>query len=255
MTIRSMPRGLGLLALLLLAFPMAAGAAESGAPYKIRVNLAFFAGFQRYSMTEFNAGIDDVNAALQTDPDLAELGFKLDPLRGGSGLGAGIRVWPRERFMIAGDYTHLSGASSISVPVSTQAGAPALKAKAGVPAQSIGLTVGYFLYKPWASLDLGVGVGGAYYICDGELEFSFPTYHEKTDLHGTGFGVHGMVLGDLRLSDTVHFEAALGYRHAKTTDLRYRGVAILNADGSKLLADYSGLIARFGIDIPFGPVK
>lgn len=255
MTIRSMPRGLGLLAVLLLALPTNSRAQEPGGPYKVRVNLAFFAGIQRYKMADINSGVESINATFQSDPDLAALGFKLDPLRGGSGLGAGIRVWPRERIMIAGDYTHLSGASSVDLPLSTQAGAPALKAKAGVPAQSIGLTVGYFLYKPWASLDLGLGVGGAYYICDGAFEFSFPAFHEKTDLHGTGFGVHGMVLGDLRISDAVHFEAAVGYRRAKTTDLQYRGVALLNADGSKSRADYSGLITRFGIDIPFGPVK
>jgi hypothetical protein len=253
---RSLPRGLALLTLLVLAAPMAVQAQEPAGPFRPRVTLAFFAGVQRYKMTDVNDAIGFINATFQSDPDLTALGLKLDPLNGGTGIGGGIRVWPRENVMIAGDYTRLPGSSSVDIPLSSQPGAPSLKARAAVPAQSVGLTVGYFFYHPWPSLHVGAGVGGAYYICDGRYEFAFPNFHEKTDLHGTGFGAHGMLLGDLRVSEIVHFEAAVGYRLAKTTDLEYRDVPVLNVDGvTKAKADYSGLITRIGLTLPFGPVK
>jgi hypothetical protein len=256
MKIRSMPRAMALLTLLALAVPTAVRAQEPAGPYRTRVTLAFFAGMQRYKMTDVNDAITFINDTFQSDPGLAALGLKLDPLNGGGGLGGGIRVWPRENILIAADYTRLTGGSSVNIPLTNQPGAPSLKANADLPAQSLGLTVGYFFYRPTAALRVGAGVGGAYYICDGKYEFSFPGFHEKTELHGTGFGAHGMLLGDWRVSEIVHFEAALGYRLAKTTDLESRGVLVLNPDGvTKSKADYTGLITRIGLTIPFGPVK
>ncbi|HEY7728959.1 MAG TPA: hypothetical protein VID50_10965, partial [Candidatus Eisenbacteria bacterium] len=246
---------LGALALLIAFLPAAGRAAEPGDPFKVRVNLAFFAGLQRYSMSDVNEGIDQLNAAFQSNPILAASGLRLHSFHGGAGIGAGIRVWPRERILIAADYQHLTGKSSSTVPVSSQPGAPSFKAKAAVPAQAIELTAGYFFYRPWTALRVGVGAGAAYYICDGRYEFAAPGAHAKTELHGTGVGFHGLVLGDLHVSDTIQFEAAVGYRRAKTTDLEDRGVKLILVDGSKARADYSGLITRVGIDIPFGPVK
>jgi hypothetical protein len=255
MTIRRLPRGLAVCAAMLLALPAAGRAAEPAAVHRTRVDLALFFGAQHYKMGDLNAGINAVNAALQSVPGVAGTGFKLKDLKGGGGVGGGIRVWPRENLVIEGDWMRLTGASTASVPLSAQPGAPALKGRAAAPGQSLGLTVGYFFFRPLKNLGVGVGAGGAYYICDGEYEFSFPNFHERINLHGTGFGAHGLVLADLRLSNIVHLEGAAGYRLAKTGGLKNRGVPLYNADGSEFKADYSGLITRFGLDIPFGPVK
>lgn len=255
MTIRRLPRGLAVFAAILLAMPAAGRAAEPAAVHRTRVDLAFFFGPQHYKMGDVNAGIDAANLSLQSVQGIAGTGFKLDALKRGGAVGGGIRVWPRENLVIEGDWMRLTGASTANVPLSAEPGAPALKGRAAAPGQSLGLTVGYFFFRPLKNLDLGVGAGGAYYICDGEYEFSFPNFHQRVNLHGTGFGAHGLVLADLRLSNIVHLEGAAGYRLAKTRGLENRGIPLYNADGSDLKADYSGLITRFGLDIPFGPVK
>jgi hypothetical protein len=255
MTLRSTLRGAAVLGLLLATLPPAARAADPGDPWKVRVNLAFFAGIQKYSMSDINDEIEAVNADVHSNPTTSDADFNMDPLRGGMGLGAGVRVWPRERIVVMADWTRLTGSSSDIAPINDQPGAPSLKVKTAVPAQSVGLTVGYFFYRPLTKLHVGVGLGGAYYICDGDYETTYPGYHSKIELHGTGFGAHGLLLGDLRLSNVVRLEAAVGYRMAKTTDLKHAGVVQLNADGSKTQVDYSGLVTRVGIDIPFGPVK
>ena len=255
MTIRSMPRGLAVLGLLLAMLPAAARAADTADPRKIRVNLAFYFGPQHYSMSDVNDGIEETNAAFQEDPALGPSGIQLPQLHGGLGLGAGIRVWPRDRIVIAADYSRLNGSTSATAPLNAQPGAPTVKAKVGVPAHSLGLTVGYFFYRPLAKLRVGAGVGAAYYIADGEAEVTYPGFHAKSELHGTGVGAHVLLLGDLRVSDIVQFEAAIGYRHALTTDLEDRGTTLYNEDGSKMQADYSGIVSRIGIDIPFGPVR
>jgi hypothetical protein len=255
MTMRGMPRGLAFLGLLLATLPAPARAADAADPYRIRVNLAFYAGVQRYSMSDVNDAIDATNTEIRTNPVTAQSGVAMSHYHGGMGVGAGLRVWPRDRILIAADYGYLSGASSASGLFNTQPNAPSLKLKFGVPAQSLGLTAGYFFYKPSASLDVGLGAGAAYYIGNGVSEVTYPGFHQREELHGTGIGVHGLLLGDLRLSNTVRLEAALGYRRAKTKDLKANGITLLNADGSKTQADYSGIVSRIGIDIPFGPVK
>ena len=257
MTIRSTPRGLAILGLLLAMLPAAARAADSAdaAPQRMRVHLAFYFGPQHYSLSDVNDAIQEANKDFRSNPSLSQSGIQLPSLHGGIGVGAGIRVWPREEVVIAGDYTHLSGTTSASAPLNAQPGAPTVKTRVSTPAHSLGLTVGYFFYRPWSSLRVGAGLGGAYYIADGETELTYPGFHDKSEMHGTGFGAHALILGDLKISNIVQFEAAVGYRHAKTRDLEDRGATLYNTDGSKAQADYSGIVTRVGIDIPFGPPR
>lgn len=255
MTTRSPFRILAMATLLLLAAPVASRAAEDAPeePYKVRVNLAFFLGPQRYDMGDINKDIAATNAEFRAEPVLAAAGLELKDITSGFAYGTGIRVWPRRNVVLAFDYQRLTGSSSASVPVSSTPGAPSFRAEMRVPAQSLGLNVGYLFDWPSRKFRLGPLAGASYYICGGAGEVSFPGYHVVVEEHGKGFGAQGMVLADYALSGTVQIEAALGYRMGKTRDLKDRSTKLLNADGSNMQADYKGLITRFGVNIPFGP--
>ena len=246
---------LALLALLVaLPCPRPARAADPpSASRPIRVDLAIFAGPQGYKMADVNQVIDAGNAEILTDPVAGASGLHLAAISRGSSLGTGVRVWPKENIVIAADYIYLKSNSDDNVPVNSNPGAPKLKAQVASPAQSIGLTLGYYFLRPRHWIRVGAGVGGAYYICKGHVGLSYPWFQETHELHGTGFGAHGMVLGDIRISDRIHLETALGYRVAKTRDLKDAGVVLYNADGSKSRADYTGFLSRLGLDVPFGP--
>ena len=256
MMTRSMSRALTLAALLLLAAPASSRAAEGAPeePYKVRVNLAFFVGPQSYAMDDINETVvAGRNAWFESLPAVAASGLHLEELTSGFGIGAGVRVWPRRNVMIGFDWQSLKGSTSASVPVSSVPGAESFNAEVKTPAQTLGLNVGYLFDWPSRKFRLGAAGGATYYICSGASVVSFPAYHETVELNGEGFGVQGMALVDYTISGTLQMEAALGYRTGKTSDLEDDGVKTLNPDGSEAQADYSGLMLRIGLDIPFGP--
>ena len=253
MTIRSTSRVLALAALLLFAAPAASRAAETGEPHKVRVTLAFFTGFQGYSMDAINDHIASRNAEFEAEPLLAAAGLELDDLKSGSAFGAGIRVWPRRELVLAADYQRMGGSSSASVPVSGTPGAPSFKAEVKAPAQTVSLSVGYLVDWPSKTIRFGAAAGGMYILCDGASVLSFPGYKETVELRGDGFGFQGLALADFHVSDTIQFEVGLGYRSGKTGALENLGTVVLNPDGSEIKADYSGIVTRFGINVPFGP--
>lgn len=257
MMTRSTLRALALASLLFLPLAAPSRAAEGAPeePYKTRVNLAFFYGSQSYAMDDINAKVADMNHAFDQNPQVAAAGLHLEDLTSGSGIGAGIRVWPTRNWILSFDYQKLKGSTNASVPISATPGADAYNTEVKVPAASLGLNAGYMFDWPSPTFRLGAAAGGSYYICRGAAIVSFPDYGQTVELHGEGFGAQGMALVDYALSGTVQLEAALGYRVAKTSDLKNNGVTVLNADGSDAQADYTGMLIRVGIDIPFGPTK
>ena len=255
MTTRSMPRALALVLLLLLAAPAASRAAEGAPeePYKVRVNLAFFFGTQSYAMGDINDEVARRNAEFESIPPVAAAGLHLDDLTSGSGIGVGVRVWPRRNVLIGFEWQSLKASTSASVPVNTLPGADSYNAEVKAPAQSLGLNVGYMSDWPSRKFRVGAAGGASYYLCRGASIVSFPGYREEIELHGEGLGVQAMALADYVISGTIQMEAGLGYRTGKTSDLVNEGVKVLNADGSDAQADYSGMFMRIGLDIPFGP--
>jgi hypothetical protein len=257
MTTRSTSRALALACLLLLVAPAAARAAEGAPeePYKVRVNLAIFYGTQTYAMDDVNGIVADLNDAFGQDPVVAASGLHLEDLTSGAGLGAGIRVWPKRNLLLSFDYQKLKGSTNASVPVSSTPGADSYNTEVKVPASSLGLNVGYMSDWPSRRFRLGAAAGGSYYICRGAAIMSFPDYNQTVELHGEGFGFQGMAVADYAISGAIQLEGALGYRTGSTSDLVNNGVKVLNDDGSDAQADYSGVLLRIGIDIPFGPTK
>jgi hypothetical protein len=196
--------------------------------------------------------ISAVNDEIAGIPGVSSTGLKLADLKKGSAVGAGIRVWPKANIVIMADYASLKGSSDDRVAISSSPGSPELKVQVSAPAQAIGLTVGYFFVQPRRWFRLGAGVGGAYYICNGNAGLTLTNLHEAAELRGHGFGGHAMVLGEIRLSDQIHLELAGGYRAAKTGHLTDHGAEV-TVDGAPVKADYTGGFARFGFSVPFGP--
>jgi hypothetical protein len=246
-------RALALAALLLPSAPAASRAAEAAEPYKVRVNLAFFVGPQRYSMTDINEGIAATNADFHSDPLLDAAGLELARIRSGFTYGVGIRVWPSRGTVIGFDYERLRGSTSASVPVSSTPGAPAYSAEVTSPAQVLALNLGRLYDWPSKAIRFGYSTGVSYYLCDGIARASFPGYAELVRLHSTGGGLQTFALADIALSSTLQLEAAFGYRAVNTKNLQAKGAGPLLQDVSWGRADHSGLITRIGLNIPFGP--
>ncbi len=249
-------RGTVALLALLVALPFPRPArAEDPAPagaHKIRVDIAIHVGFQKYKMGDVNQVVAARNEEIANIPGITATGLKLGDLTGGSAIGAGVRVWPTEKIVILADYASLKGSSDDKVPITSTPGSPELKMQVSAPAQTVGLTVGYFFYQPKRWFRLGAGAGGAYYVCNGISGLTLTNLHEASSLHGTGVGGHAMALGEIRVSDKIHFELAGGYRVAKTGHLTSDGVEV-TVNGSPIKADYTGAFARFGFSVPFGP--
>lgn len=225
------------LAVVLLGVPQAGRADSVGGT---RIYLAFFGGIQSYGMSDLNHEIDAVNA------DLEGSGFAVKKIRRGVGFGSGIRVWPSSRLCLLFDYIHLVASASGSgliggVPVSSSF---------ALPANGFTATAGYF--RSWHAVRYGVGGGAGYYLCKGKLEVNAGGARAFSEVKGSGPGYQALAIADIKASN-LHFEAAIGYRYAKTTSLKSNGVAILLDDGSKETADWNGLVTRFGISIPFDP--
>ncbi|HXL14647.1 MAG TPA: hypothetical protein VN972_01065 [Methylomirabilota bacterium] len=210
---------------------------ESGR--KTRVFLALFGGPQSYAMTDINHSIDQDNQVL------AGSGFTAKKITGGTGFGAGIRVWPSSKLCLLFDYNRLPASASSSALVGTTPVVESVSA----PASALMATVGYF--RPWKKIHYGIAGGAGYYICNGNVDARFGSTIIKYDLHGKGFGAHALAMADIAASRGLHFELALGYRSAKSGNLESSGTTITLDDGSHIRADWSGLTTRFGFCIPF----
>ena len=205
-----------------------------------KVYIALFGGLQTYGMSDVNDGIREGNKEVEGS------GFVVDEIRKGAGFGGGIRVWPSSRLSLSFDYMRLAAGTSsdgliVGVPVAF---------KFELPASAIMATAGYL--RSWRSVRYGLGAGGGYYICKGKIESRAGTERISFDVKGKGLGFHALAMADVRVS-SLRFETAIGYRLAKTAGLKADGVEILADDGSKVKADWNGILTRFGISIPFDP--
>jgi len=207
-----------------------------------RVSLVLFLGPQHYKMGDVNRGIETNNQAFTGS------GFQTKKLSGGTGFGAGIRVAHTSRLSLQFDYDHLAANSKAS----GLSGTVPVEEIAEMPANALLLTAA--VHRQWHGLHLGLGAGPGYYLSHGKL-----TSHvggNQTigyDLHGKGFGFHVLGLMDAALSRHLRFDFALGYRVAKTGNLKIGENDVVLSDGSTLKADWSGLTTRFGFSIPFDP--
>lgn len=214
----------------------------AGSGEKTRVFLAFFGGPQSYAMSDINRGIDEDNQLL------AGTGFTAKKIGSGTGFGGGIRVWPSSRICLLFDYNRLTASASNAGLVN---GAVPIDESVSAPANAFTATLGYF--RSWRAIHYGIGGGAGYYICNGRVDARVGAERLSYDLDGKGLGLHALALADISVSAGLHFEAALGYRSAKSGHLKSGGSAVRLDDGSRVRADWSGVAMRFGFSIPFDP--
>ena len=205
-----------------------------------KVYIALFGGPQKYSMSDVNAEIRHGNEEVEGS------GFVVDEIGGGTGFGAGIRVWPSAKLGLSFDFMRMAAATSKEARIDGVPVAVDIK----LPASALTATAGYF--RTSHRVRYGLGAGAGYYICNGKVEDRVGTERTSSDVTGKGPGFHVLAMGDIRAS-SLHFEAAIGYRAAKTNLQDEGGADVLGTDGSRLRADWTGLLTRFGFSIPFDP--
>src|SRR5438093_254766 len=165
---------------------------------------------------------------------------------GGAGFGAGIRVFPSAKLGLLFDFMRLAASTSKEARIDGMPVAVDIQ----LPASAFSATAGYF--RTTHRLRYGLGAGVGYYICNGKIEARVGTERRSSDVTAKGPGFQALAMGDIRAS-SLHFEVAIGYRSAKTNLQDEGGADVLGTDGSRLRADWSGLMTRFGFSSPFDP--
>ena len=228
-------RFLAILAILSAA-PLLSGTAFASGQWGV----GGFVGYHTYSMSDLN---DEVIAPINVV--LTGTGYSMDKITSGIGFGGGIRYRTAGNLAFGLDYERLDGSSELNVPGGSF--------KISTPADAVSATVVY--YFPSASkARFGLGGGLGLYTSSGEAKvYDSTTLQEESEsLEGSGFGVHGVGAMDLALSPVAHLEANVGYRYAKTSDLKIAGQKAVTSSGDDATLDWSGLLTRVGLTFYFG---
>lgn len=214
-----------------LMAPAPCGAAGNGGP---RVGLFVHGGYGTYAMSDVNDAIESVNA------ELAGTGLMMDEVNGGLDFGGGLRLIVNESISLSAGFERLFGSSEVSM-----AGA---SVKIKVPANAITATAEYYLPM---SGPIGVGFGGGvgYYISAAGSESSYLGASVSEDWTGSGFGLHGLVLGRIAATPAIQVDGALGYRLAVAKDVEVGGIS------SQDDLEWSGLMTRLGITVYLTPAQ
>lgn len=224
----------GVPAALAVAFLLAAGPATAEPP---QFGIGFFGGYNFYSMNDVNDDIDDTNVLF---------GTSIDKLKSGIGFGGGLRARTSPSLLLSLDYERLSA----STTGSGSDGSIVYDADLDLPANAIVAGVSYY-FPSAAKTRFGLSGGIGYYMADGTLEIAASDGINSVTLvggaSGNGIGFHGAGTLDMSLSPTVHLDAMLGYRIAKTGDLEVDGSTLSNYS-----AEWSGLMSRAGLSFYFG---
>ncbi|HEX7078222.1 MAG TPA: hypothetical protein VF363_07370 [Candidatus Eisenbacteria bacterium] len=228
---------LGSIPVLVAAALLTPGPARAAGEFGV----AFLTGFNTYAQSDLN---DELVAPINVL--LSGTGYKMDDVSNGIGFGGGLR-WrsTTSPITVAVDYERLNGNSKLSVP----GGEFEVKA----PANAFTATV-YYFFPSASRARFGFGAGGGLYSSAGSLRtYDSTTLQEETeDMKGTGVGFHGVGAADVTLSSVSHLDVSVGYRYAKTTDVKVAGTKVQNSDGSDSKLDWSGLVTRVGLSFYFG---
>jgi outer membrane protein with beta-barrel domain len=219
-----------------IALVLLCGAASPVCGQEARAfGVSVFGGYSTYSM-------GDLNDAIEEGGFFPVTSVTADEIDSGAMFGVGIRFRQSDRVSLAFDVARLLASTSGSALF---LGTP-VDGELKVPSTSVTFTVQY-LFPSSSRIRAGLGGGAGYYFCGGEASGTSSAGSRSADLDGSGFGFHGLVLGEWTLSRTVHAEIGAGYRYAKTADLEVEGSVLLNSDGSKSKVDWSGFTSKLGV--------
>ncbi len=235
----------------LLALPSMSFAKE-----KIRFGVTGFGGFNTYKMSDVN---DDF-IAFANDSLLKPNGLAtLSDIKHGLDLGGGLCAWVTKDILVSAEYERLFARSKADGNYLGTAYTFELK----IPANAISLSGGYY-FPSTSKARFGLGAGVGYYWTKatveatvGSVSFTSP---DSSEVKGHGIGFHGVGLLDYAATPQVHLGVQVGYRFAKTTELKYANDQIIYKEDpvtglettTKEKADWSGLVARGGITFLFG---
>jgi hypothetical protein len=208
---------------------------------KIQTSLILFLGPQKYKMSDINREIDLDNE------DFEGSGFELEKLSGGFGYGVGIRVVRSRRLGLELDYQRLPA----SVKHSGLAGTVPVEEDISIPAN--GFLLSAEVFRDWHRFHYGIAAGPGFYTTKGHIDAAVGTARTSIPVRGHGFGFHVLGLVDIGISRTLHFDGGVGYRMAKTGNLKVYDNDLVLEDGSSVRADWSGLTMRLGFSVPFNP--
>lgn len=222
-------RGL-LVALALLLTPLTAAAG-------VRPWLSGSIGASMFDMTDVNADISSINAAL------AGSGLQMDEVGGGMVLGAAFGMDVGNGWSFGLGFDHLAANSEV--------GDPSGRIEYDLPA-NLGRILGRYSFasggKGSGFVELAVGrVRSA-----GAVNLSVTGVGAVTgNMEGSGSSVEGSFGGTVWTAPQFALHGSVGYRHAVVNDLTVNGTPIFNAAGSRYALDYSGLFVRLGVMIAF----
>ncbi len=234
--------------LALLALPSMASAKE-----KTQFGIYGFGGYNTYKMTDLNDEISIFNQ------DLTTIGAKLDDVKHGIDLGGGLCAWVSKDILVSAEYERLFAKTSTD---GSYLGTP-YTIELKVPANAISVSGGYY-FPSTSKARFGLGAGVGYYWTKASVEATVngsPVLSDSlTEIKGHGIGFHGVGLLDYAATSQVHLGVQVGYRFAKTTELKdssdnviYKDDPVtLEATTTKLKADWSGLVARGMVTFLFG---
>jgi hypothetical protein len=192
-------------------------------------------GFDTHSMSDVNADIDNLNAAI--------FPLRMDNVTSGFAFGAALGVDITSQVSLSAHYDRLLA--------STDVGDATGSIKYDFPANVFGARVQYL--RPYGGRSsFGIGGGLGLVSAAGKVSLIVSGVGSVTgDVSGNGPVAEGFFCGDLRASDGFAIAPLLGYRYAKISETKVRGQIIYNADGSKYALDYSGLLARVMLKFGF----
>ena len=202
--------------------------------------IGVFGTYNSYDMEDLNDEIADINADLEAGGSTA----RMDEIENGIGFGGGIRYRSPGSLQFALDYERLNADSDVSDDGASF--------EVDVPANAVTATLTYLLAST-SNLRVGFAGGLGYYFTGGTITLDDGVNPpEEGDLEGSGIGYHAGAVLDVGLSDMMTLNAFAGWRQAKTGDLELDGEPVLTEDGDDATLDWSGVMAKVGINIFFG---
>lgn len=200
-----------------------------------------FAGYGSYAMQDLNKALRDYSLL---DPTFTGHG---EEISGGLSAGGGVRARVSNRVSLSAEAAWMDAKSKGATTIDGLDYAVLLD----VPALSFSLD-GTYSVPLNALFSIGATGGVGYYLTTGQLKLTRDFLQIHSDLDAQALGVHGALLGEMKMSQSLTAKLTFGYRHARASSLRVDNVELRNQAGERIAPDWSGVDARLAIEAHFG---
>ncbi|MEI7640844.1 MAG: hypothetical protein WCJ46_04985 [bacterium] len=229
------------------------------------ISISPFGGYTTVSMANLNHRLDFLRSTVFTDPDLIDIKTNYFTNAWFAGLDAGCLLVPGFSVGLRSEYISAGGVISAKdktndAKLNSGINASLIPIMAGLSYlygfETSPFSVGADLYAGW-----GLGNGEFFLKMTDKNELFFEAYN--VPMNGGGFVLDSDIKCAYALGETLSFDFAFGYRHAKIDKLYVvkdatfmnpnwaKGKEAKTSDGKSLSADFSGLTLRLGAKINF----